>query len=130
MISRWITPRLLVLIGVIAFAVALAAWLSSLLVGDASLVALGMALGIILGVPIGLGSYWLGFRRGQSAAAEQRPLVTLTPEQSDILLRALERQQTSPAAFGLATRQPRQITPVGGVDLSAITGEPPENTQP
>jgi len=122
--KRYLTPPILALVGVIVLAIALAFLLGNLLVGDASLIALGVALGILIGAPVGAIAYGLGFRRGRSSTmAESAPVITLTPEQAETLMRALERQQTSPAAFGVSTRQPRQITPVGGADLSALSGD-------
>ncbi len=121
---RVLSPPLIILIGVIALALGLAALLSDLLTGAAQLIALGMALGLLIGVPIGMAGFWLGFRRGeQSTARQQPPLVALTPEQSEMLAGALARQQVSPAAFGLNARGGRPITPVGGADLTTMSDE-------
>lgn len=115
---------MIVLIGVIALALGFAALLSSQLTGPAQLIALGMALGLLIGVPTGAAGFWLGFRRGQQAATQmQPPLITLTPEQAEMLASALARQQTSPAAFGLGARGGRPITAVGGADLAALSDE-------
>lgn len=122
--TRFLTPPVLVLIGVVVVALALGIGLANLLTGDVSLMALGIALGVLIGVPVGAAAYGLGFRRGQSSnMSESSQSIALTPEQADTLMRALERQQTSPAGFGLAARQPRNITSVGGADLSALSGD-------
>jgi len=122
--TRYLTAPVLILIGVVVMALALGIGLASLLTGEASLIALGVSLGVLIGVPVGAAAYGLGFRRGQSSGINQSSqAITLTPEQAEVLMRTLERQQTSPAGFGITTRQPRQITSVGGADLSSLSGD-------
>ncbi len=128
--SRFLTLPVLVLVGILAFAIVLAVLLSNLLIGEAGLIVLGMALGTLIGVPLGAIAYRMGFRHGQSSAQDSgRPTLRLTPDESELLMRALERQQTSPGAFGLTTRQTRPITSVGGADLSALSGETESSEQ-
>ena len=118
---RYLSSPVLGLIGVVAAAAILAFVLSGLLSGDGELLTLGIAVGVLLGAPLGGITVWLAYREGQKAGtANQSPTVTLTPEQSEALMRALERQQTSPGGFGLTTRKGRDISAVGGADLSSI----------
>lgn len=113
-------------LGVLAFAVMLAAVLRDSLSGAAALIAVGIAIGLIVGVPVGMLSMGLAGRAGrlaQTQAPEPRGLV-LTPEQTELLLKAIERQQTSPAGFGLTSRETRSFTSVGGADVSELANHP------
>ena len=122
--TRYLTPPVLSLIGVMIVAAIMGFILSGLLVGNAAILALGIAIGILLGVPLGGITAWLAYREGVKASNKvQSPIVTLTPDQSEALMRALERQQTSPGAFGLTTRKSRDISVVGGADLASFGGE-------
>ena len=122
--TRYLTPRVLGLIGVVIIAAILAFALSGLLTGDAALLTLGMAIGIALGVPLGGIVVWLAYREGVKTGSSTRsPNITLTHDQSEALMRALERQQTSPGTFGLTTRKTRDISAVGGADLDSFSGE-------
>ena len=127
---RYLTPPALGLLGVVVVAAILAILLSGLVTGDTALLTFGIAIGILLGAPVGGVVVWLAFREGQKAGSiSNPPVVTLTTEQSETLMRALERQQTSPGGFGLTTRKGREITAVGGADLSSI-GEESDQGQP
>jgi hypothetical protein len=124
-VTRYLTPPVLGLIGVVIIAAILAFVLSGLLVGDAALLTLGVAIGFLLGVPLGGVAVWMAYRDGHKAGrGAQSPTVALTPDQSEALLRALERQQTSTGAFGLTTRKGRDISAVGGADLASLGSEP------
>lgn len=122
--TRYLTPPVLGLFGVVVFAAVLGFVLSGLLNGDIALLVLGIAIGVLLGALLGGIVAWLAFQEGQKVgSAIQNPTVTLTPDQSEALMRALERQQTSPGGFGLTTRKGRDISAVGGADLSSFGEE-------
>lgn len=123
--------RLIVLVGVSIFAVALALVIGSRLTGEALLVALGIALGVILGIPVGVMAVLIG-RRGEKAASRASGIddgstaVVLTDQQVERLFRALDRpQQASADAFTLPSRQERQFSAVGGADLSGTVDDTP-----
>ena len=122
--TRYLTPPVLALIGVVIIAAILAFVLSGLLVGDVAILTLGVAIGVLLGVPLGGLAVWLGYREGLKAGmGTPTSTITLTADQSEALMRTLERQQTSPGAFGLTTRKSRDISAVGGADLSPYGSE-------
>ncbi len=115
--------RIIVLVGVAAFAVTLAIVLGSRLSGEALLVVLGIALGVVLGIPVGAMAVLVGRRTGQAEGdvpgmAESSSVITLTDEQAELLSRALGRPQASAEGFRLASRQGRQFSAVGGADLA------------
>src|SRR5689334_7499087 len=117
-------------LGVLAFAVTLAFILRDSLSGEAAQITVGVAIGLILGVPIGMASMGLAVRAGrfvQPPAAPPPTGLTLTPEQTELLIKAIERQQASPAGFGLAARQTRNITSVGGADVADLSNPQDQN---
>ena len=116
-------------LGVIAFAVMLAFVLRDSLSGEAAQLAAGIAIGLIVGVPVGMASMGLAVRasRYTQPPVSQSAGLTLTPEQTELLIKAIERQQANPAGFGLAARQTRSITSVGGADVSDLTNPQDQN---
>lgn len=115
----------LIPLGVVAFAVTLAVVMRDSLSGEAQLVAFGIAIGLIVGVPVGMLSMALARRadRAGHAQASSSTALSLSPDQTELLLRAIERQQASPASFGLTSREGRTFTAVGGADVSGLSGD-------
>jgi hypothetical protein len=123
--------RVIALVGVSIFAVTLAVVIGSRLTGEVLLIALGLAVGIVLGIPVGAMMVLIG-RRSQQAAGrasgidEGSTAVVLTDEQADRLFMALDRpQQASADAFALPPRQGRQFSAVGGADLTDTVDDIP-----
>jgi hypothetical protein len=117
-------------LGVLAFAVTLAFVLRDSLSGEAAQLTAGIAIGLILGVPVGIASMTLAMRAGRFAQppiSPPQPGLALTPEQTELLIKAIERQQASPAGFGLAARQTRSITSVGGADVADVSDPGDQN---
>ncbi|MBN1431044.1 MAG: hypothetical protein JXB07_21930 [Anaerolineae bacterium] len=112
--------HVIVLIGVSIFAITLAVVIGSRLTGQVLVIALGIALGIVIGIPVGALTMVVGLRsRSQSTGVESgATTIVLTDQQTDLLIRALERPQTSPDSFTLPPRQDRSFSVVGGADLS------------
>jgi hypothetical protein len=67
----------------------------------------------------------LAGRAGRFAPPPASPSsgLSLSPEQTELLLKAIERQQASPAGFGLASREPRTFNSVGGADMADLSGD-------
>lgn len=116
----------LIPLGIVVFAITLALILRDSLSGEAALIAVGIAIGLIIGVPVGMLSMNLALRgnRLTPPPISQSDGLTLNPEQTELLLKAIERQQASPAGFGLAARQPRSFTSVGGAGVADVSGDP------
>lgn len=117
--------RYLIPLGVVAFAITLALVLADSLSAEGRVLALGLAVGLIIGVPVGMLSMALA-ARARSAGRSQpdsQAGPALSPEQTDLLLKSLERGQASPQAFGLAARQRRTFSAVGGADLADARGD-------
>jgi hypothetical protein len=117
-------------LGVITFAVMLVIILRDSLTGEAAQVAVGIGIGLIVGVPVGMASMGLAVRASrytQPPASPPAVGLTLTPEQTELLIKAIERQQANPAGFGLAARQTRTITSVGGADVSDLVNPQDQN---
>ncbi len=110
----------LIPLGVVAFAITLAMVVRDSLSGEAQLVAFGIAIGLIAGVPVGMASMALARRADRASQAPAPPStgLSLSPDQTALLLRAIERQQASPSSFGLTAREGRTFTAVGGADVS------------
>ncbi len=120
--------HLIVLVGVSIFAIALAIVIGSRLTDEALLVTFGIALGIVLGIPVGAMAVLIGLRKEQtvgraSGIDEGSTAVVLTDQQADRLFRALDRPQASADAFTLPPRQERQFSAVGGADLSDVVDD-------
>jgi hypothetical protein len=111
------SKNLLIPLGVVAFAITLAVILRDSLSSEARLVAVGIAVGLIIGVPVGMWSTSLARRASRSDPTPSAGALSLSPEQTDRLLRAIEHPQPSPQGFGLASRQERTFHAVGGADL-------------
>lgn len=117
----------LIPLGVVAFAVTLAIVMRDSLSGEAQLVAVGIAIGLIVGVPAGMLSMALAGRASRSdQPASPSPSISLSPEQTEMLLKAIERQQASPAGFGLTSRQERTFSAVGGAEVPGLSGDADE----
>ena len=115
----------LIPLGIVVFALSLAIALRDSLSGDAALIAVGVAIGLAVGVPAGMLAMGAANRRSQPA---QPPVVqpggvTLSPEQTELLLKAIERQQASPASFGVTSREARTFTSVGGASVADLPGD-------
>jgi hypothetical protein len=119
------SKNFLIPLGVVAFAVTLAIMMRDSISGEARLVAAGIAVGLIIGVPVGMWSMALARRAGRAdpLAPPSSGALSLSPEQTDMLLRAVEHQQASPHSFGLASRQERTFHAVGGADLLDGAGD-------
>lgn len=117
--------RFLIPLGVIAFAVTLAIVLRDSVSGEARLLVTGIALGLIIGVPVGMISMLLAGRARRSEIPPASPLggISLSPEQTELLFKAIERQQALPQDFGLTPRQSRTFSAVGGAALPDSTSD-------
>jgi len=115
----------LVPLGIVVFAISLALMLRDSLTGEAALIAAGIAIGLAIGVPAGMISMSLAARGSRSIPPpiSDPGSLTLTPDQTELLLKAIERQQASPAGFGLAARQPRSFTSVGGAPVADMPAD-------
>jgi hypothetical protein len=119
------TMRSLIPLGVVAFAITLATLLRDSLSAEGRLVAVGVALGLIVGVPVGMLAVTLAARTRVAGASQPPPAagLALTPEQTDLLVKSLERGQASPPGFGLAAQRNRTFSAVGGADLPDTPGD-------
>jgi|GEM_PF-2598543 len=141
--------RVIALVGIMVFAIGMAFVLGSRLVGQAAAIAFGSAVGVIVGVPLGIGTAYILLRRylaaGRMANSETVNLkwddlpngtMILTPEQSEALLLLLQQTQaviqapetpTVPLSPNdVLTRPPRRdrdISVVGGADLTQSLDE-------
>lgn len=115
----------LIPLGIVVFAISLALMLRDSLSGEAALIAVGIAIGLAIGVPAGMISMSLSGRGSRTTPPPDQKSsgLTLTPDQTELLLKAIERQQASPASFGLAARQPRAFTSVGGAPAADLSGD-------
>jgi len=116
----------LIPLGIVVFAISLALMLRDSLSGEAALIAVGIAIGLVIGVPVGMFSMRLAGRAGraiQPPVSQQSAGLILSPEQTELLMKAIERQQASPAGFGLAAREPRSFTSVGGAGVADLPDE-------
>jgi hypothetical protein len=122
--------NLLIPLGIFVFAITLAIVLRDSLSGEAALIAVGIAIGLAIGVPAGMLSMTLAGRWNRSVPppVSQSSGLTLSPEQTELLLKAIERQQASPAGFGLAARETRSFTSVGGANVADLSGEPQDRS--
>lgn len=114
--------RIIALISISIFAIALAIVIGNRLTGETMVIALGIALGIVIGIPVGALTIMIGARMpGRSSGAEEgATTLVLTSQQADQLLRALERPQTSPDSFALPPRSDRSFSAVGGAELTDL----------
>lgn len=112
----------LIPLGIVVFAITLAIVLRDSLSSDSALIATGIAIGLIVGVPVGMFSMTLAGRFSPPPASPPAGL-SLSPEQTELLLKAIERQQASPSGFGLAAREPRTFNSVGGADVTDLSGD-------
>jgi hypothetical protein len=113
--------RSLIPLGVVAFAITLAIILRDSLSAEGRLLALGIALGLLVGVPVGMLSIRVATWAYSAGHPPPRPQadLALSPEQTDPVVRSPERGQVSLQASGPAARQSRTFTAVGGADLPA-----------
>lgn len=116
-----INRRMIALVGISAFAVALAIVIGTRLTGELLMLALGLALGIVIGIPVGVLTITVGRwpQKRFLGTEEGSSSLTLTAEQADQLLTALDRpQQASPDTFTLPPRQNREFSAVGGAEIN------------
>jgi hypothetical protein len=115
--------RFLISVGVTIFAISLAVLLRDSLTGEARLVAEGIAVGLILGVPVGMLSMGLARRAHRAEYGASAATPVLSAEQTDLLVRALERQQASGMSFDSPSKGERTFEAVGGADLPGAIGD-------
>ncbi len=120
----------LIPLGVVAFAITLAVVLRDSLSGEAQLVAFGIAIGLSVGIPVGMASMALARRADRTSQTPTPPstALSLSPDQTELLLRAIERQQASPGGFGLTSREGRTFTAVGGADVASLSNDTEERS--
>jgi hypothetical protein len=81
----------LIPLGIVVFAISLALMLRDSLSGEAALIAAGIAIGLVIGVPAGMLSMSLAGRIGRAAQppmSQQSGGLTLSPEQTELLMKA------------------------------------------
>jgi hypothetical protein len=114
-----LSNRIIALTGVMAFAGVLAWLISGQLTSEAFLLTFGMAVGVLVGVPLGMGA--MAYLNRQKQGHSNSVSAGMTQEQADILIHALNRQQASPDSFPLSAKRERRFTSVGGVELPEQT---------
>jgi hypothetical protein len=116
--------KTLIPVGVVVFAISLAILMRDSLSGETRLIAAGMAVGLIVGVPIGMLSMALAERaRRAGRVAPPQSALSLSEQQTDRLARAIEPRQAAPESFGLAARPDRTFEAIGGADLPTEPGD-------
>lgn len=119
---------IIALVGALAFSITLGIVVGTRLVGQAVAIALGAAVGVTVGVVVGVTAALVILRMGRFRdgvypvwdglePGETPTVIALTPEQADVLLRALQRQQASPEAFSMPVGRSREFSAVGGASL-------------
>lgn len=125
-----LNQRVMLLLAVLAFAVALAIVIGNRLASDTAMaVALGVALGVIVGVPVGVGAA-MYVMRGHSKSLgavptdEHHTTIVMPTEQADKLIQMVNsRRQASPDSFPLTARE-REFTAVAGATLESHDEQP------
>lgn len=107
----WLLP-----LGVLTFAITLAIMLRDSLTGDARLIAIGVILGLIVGVPAGMLSMMVASKMHLRAPASRisPDLGAPSPDQAETVF---SRQEASADQFGLPSHRERRFSAVGGADL-------------